>query len=165
MAEQIAYRLLSGRQRQPNPAPVTYLPADDPSQARRTRDVLDQYPYLRAREQIWVDRYDESALDDADAFVTAREDDLDAEKAGHDLAVWLCNWVVVNDAGTRSVPRPTRRHLLRRTGQQQHGSTRPIPPRRPMPDPAPARRAPVHREIPRAQRGLARATPLPVTHL
>ena len=101
MGEQIAYRLLSGRQRESNRAPVTYLPADDPMQARRTRDVLDQYPYLRARVQVWVDRYDESALDDADAFVTAHVDDLDAEKAGHDLAVWLCNWVVVNDAGTR----------------------------------------------------------------
>lgn len=96
----MAYRLLSAAEL-PRRAAVPYLPPDDPSQPRRTRDVLDQYPYLRARVQVWVNRYDESALDDADAFVTAHLDGLDAEKAGHDLAVWLCNWVVVNDVGTR----------------------------------------------------------------
>jgi hypothetical protein len=56
--------------------------------------------------QVWVDRYDESALHDADAFVTAHLDDVDAERAGHDLAVYLCNWIVVNSEAAQWVLDP-----------------------------------------------------------
>ncbi|WP_343989965.1 hypothetical protein [Terrabacter terrae] len=44
----------------------------------------------------WLHRYDEADLDDADAFVTAHEDGIDPEQAGHDLSVYLCNWIVMN---------------------------------------------------------------------
>jgi hypothetical protein len=95
MAAQNGYRFLSARPAQP-PDVVPYLPAGDPSLPRRTREPLDQYPYLRGLGLSWLDRYDETDLDAVDALVTAHEDDIDSVHAGHDLSVYLCNWVVMN---------------------------------------------------------------------
>lgn len=75
---------------------VSYLPADDPAQPRTSREPLDQYPYLRGFALDWLDRYDDAALDEVDAFLTSHNGDVDAEQAGHDLAVYLCDWVVAN---------------------------------------------------------------------
>lgn len=57
---------------------------------------LEQYSYLRGLTLEWLDRYDDAALDEVDAFLTSRTDGVDAEQAGHDLAVYLCDWVVAN---------------------------------------------------------------------
>lgn len=38
----------------------------------------------------------DAALDELDAFLTSHTDDVDAEQARHDLAVYLCDSVVAN---------------------------------------------------------------------
>lgn len=96
MGEQIGYRFLSGMPPRPGGAKGPYLPAGDPSLPRTTREPLEQYPYLRGLALDWLDRYDDAALDEVDAFLTSHADDVDAEQAGHDLAVYLCDWVVAN---------------------------------------------------------------------
>lgn len=101
MDERISYRFLSGMPPQPGMSTATYLPADHPSQPRTTREPLDQYPYLRELALNWLDRYDDAALDEVDAFLTSHPDDVDAEQAGHDLAVYLCDWVVANSDTAR----------------------------------------------------------------
>jgi hypothetical protein len=101
MGEPMAYRFLSGMPPQPNGDTTPYLPAGHPSLPRTTREPLDQYPYLRGLALDWLDRYDDSALDEVDAFLTSHPDDVDAEQAGHDLAVYLCDWVVANSDTAR----------------------------------------------------------------
>jgi hypothetical protein len=93
---QIEYRFLSASPRRPS-ATATYVPVGDPSLLRRTRTLLDQYPYIRGLALDWLDRYDAAAVDAADAFITGHRDGIDAERAGHDLSVYLCDWVVAND--------------------------------------------------------------------
>jgi hypothetical protein len=97
MVAQTQYRLLSAAA-PPDGVEVAYEPAEEPPLTRRTREPLGQYPYLRGLALDWLDRYDEAALDAADAFLTFHPDDVDAEPAGHDLAVYLCDWVVVHSA-------------------------------------------------------------------
>lgn len=96
MGERIAYRFVSGISSQPNGSTSTYLPAGDPSLPRTTRGPLEQYPYLRGLALDWLDCYDDAALDEVDAFLTSHTGDVDAEQAGHDVAVYLCDWVVAN---------------------------------------------------------------------
>jgi hypothetical protein len=121
VAAQIEYRFLSAMP--PRAAGITpYLSAGDPSQPRTVRGPLDQYAYLRRLALDWLDRYDKAALDEADVFVTSHEEGIDAEQAGHDLSVYLCNWVVMNSAaaqwfldprgGTCYVELPGRQSLL-----------------------------------------------------
>jgi hypothetical protein len=97
MGEQVGYRFMSGMPPQaPGGDTATYLPADDPAQPRTTREPLEQYPYLRGLALEWLDRYDDAGLDKVDAFLASHVEDIDAEQAGHDLAVYLCDWVVAN---------------------------------------------------------------------
>jgi hypothetical protein len=97
MGERIGYRFLSGMPPQPpGGVTATYLPADDPAQPRTSREPLAQYPYLRGLALDWLDRYDDAVLDEVDTFLTSHAGDVDAEQAGHDLAVYLCDWVVAN---------------------------------------------------------------------
>jgi len=94
------YRFLSAMP--PRPADLApYLPAGDPSQPRRVRGPLNQYPHLRRLALDWLDQYEEAALDEADVFVTSHKEDIDAEQAGHDLSVYLCNWVVMNSTAAQ----------------------------------------------------------------
>jgi hypothetical protein len=118
---EIQYRFLSARPPR-SASTVPYLSAGDPSLPRRTREPLDQYPCLRQLAFDWLDRYNEAALDDADAFVTSHEEGVDTEQAAHDLSVYLCNWVVMNSpaaqwfldprAGICYVELPGRQSLL-----------------------------------------------------
>lgn len=92
------YRFLSAAMPRPS-AKVQYVSADDAaSMRRRSAGILDQYPYLRELSLDWLDRYDERALDAVELFLTSAARDIDAERAGHDIAVYRCNWVVVNSA-------------------------------------------------------------------
>ena len=92
---QIEYRFLSATPHVS--ATAAYVPVGDFSLPRKTRIPLGQYPYLRGLGLDWIDRYDEAVVDEADAFVTGHLDGIDAERAGHDLSVYLCDWVVAND--------------------------------------------------------------------
>ncbi|EWT04118.1 hypothetical protein N864_15705 [Intrasporangium chromatireducens Q5-1] len=71
MDEGIRYRFLSGMPPQPGMSSATYLPAGDPSLPRTIREPLGQYPYLRGLAPVWLDRYEDAALDEVDAFLTS----------------------------------------------------------------------------------------------
>lgn len=102
----IEYRFLSATPGRLN-ATATYVPVGHPSLPRTSRDPLDQYPYLRGLMLDWLGRYDESAIDEADTFVTGHGDGIDADRAGHDLSGYLCNWVVAHDDAAHWVLWPT----------------------------------------------------------
>ena len=82
-------------------------------------EVLDQYPYLGPLSPGWLHRYDESALDEVDQFLTAGDGRSDAEQPGHDIAVYLCNWVVANSSTAHWVlDRPVGRCFVELGGNQ-----------------------------------------------
>jgi hypothetical protein len=94
-----AYRLLSSAPVSDRPSPpVPYLSADEAVDLmpRIIEGIFGHYPYLSARGLDWLSRHDEAALHEAEAFVTGHADDVDPQLAGHDLAVYLCDWVVAN---------------------------------------------------------------------
>jgi hypothetical protein len=96
MAQPTAYRFLSASPSSGSSG-MEYVPVvDRPPGQRISREPLDQYPYLRGLSLDWLDRYDESALDEVDEFLRSHREGIDRESAGHDLSVYLCNWVVVN---------------------------------------------------------------------
>ena len=106
MVVQTEHRFLSAVPIGPGTSASTYMPAEEVVEPLTSREVLRQYPYLRGLGIGWLDRYDEAALEEADAFVISPVDGIDAERAGHDLAVYLCDWVVANTDVARWLLRP-----------------------------------------------------------
>lgn len=95
MQQQTVYRFLSAAMPGPD---VTAHYSRTTEGPRPSVEALDQYPYLGRLSPDWLRRYDESALDEVDRFLTSGDGRSDAEQAGHDIAVYLCNWVVANSA-------------------------------------------------------------------
>lgn len=98
MVPPTAYRFLSATLPRSGAVAAQYGRVDDDAATspRVSREPLEEYPYLRSLSLGWLDRHDEPALDGVDDFLRSHGDEVDAERAGHDLSVYLCNWVVVN---------------------------------------------------------------------
>src|SRR5690606_11603415 len=96
MAQPTTYRFLSASPSS-GASGMEYVPVvERPPGPRISREPLEQYPYLRELSLDWLDRYDESAVDEVDEFLRSHWEGIDRESAGHDLSVYLFNWVVVN---------------------------------------------------------------------
>lgn len=80
--------------------PREYVPAEGVEARHSSRELLDEFDSLDER---WLHRHDDAALDDVDAFLTTHGPIGDPAAAAHDVAVYLCNWVVANNPAARWV--------------------------------------------------------------
>lgn len=107
MTPPAGFRLLSAAPASRQTSAVYVNPAEASANAPwRSRESLDQYTHLRSLRPGWLDRHDEDALSEVDRFLTYGAAGLPADEVGHDIAIYLCNWVVLNSSGAEWVLDP-----------------------------------------------------------
>lgn len=83
-----------------SPGPRGYLPAEGVETRPSSRELLDEFDSL---DEPWLRRHDEASLDEVDAFLIHHGQIHDPAAAAHDIAVYLCNWIVTNNPVARWV--------------------------------------------------------------